>query len=92
MEDLTFESVSRRIHDFIQNTFLANEESETISPDYPLMSTGIIDSVSMLMLINYLEETFDLSIEIHDIDRERFNTITRITGLVLGKSRKSRDK
>ncbi len=77
--------ISTAIRQFIRESFHADDGSGDIGDDFPLLGAGVIDSVSMLMLINYIEDTFDVSFEIDEIVRERFNTIRSITDLVMEK-------
>ena len=74
---------------FVQESFLSEQGTTTLGHDEPLLTSGIIDSVSMVMLINHLEEMFDISFEAHEIDREAFNTVAQIAEQVFRKKRAS---
>jgi acyl carrier protein len=50
--------------------------------DEPLISTGIIDSLMLLQLIDFIEEHFGVSIEDEDIIPENFQTISHIKDLI----------
>ncbi len=60
---------------------LLKGESE-ITYDTALYSSGIMKSMTHLKLINYLERTFDISIEMNKIRIENFNTVNMITDYV----------
>ncbi len=77
--------IQRDIKQFVRENFLQAETTENLPDDYPLLGKGVIDSVSMLMLINYIEETYDISFEVHEIAREEFDTFQHITQQVIGK-------
>jgi acyl carrier protein len=50
-----------------------------------LMTTGILDSVSTLKMVTFLEETFGISVEAHEANEEHLNTVADICELVLSK-------
>lgn len=78
-------TIAATIRAFLIETFQADDGSGSIGDDFPLLGAGVIDSVSMLMMINFIEESFGISFEIDEIARERFNTISAITQLVMEK-------
>jgi acyl carrier protein len=49
------------------------------------MTTGILDSVSTLKMVTFLEETFGISVEAHEANEEHLNTVADICELVLSK-------
>lgn len=82
---MTLDYIKENIHDFVSATFQISDTGADIALDYPLMSSVVIDSVSMLMLINHLEETFGISFDVHEIDRNAFNTIDQMAEQVYKK-------
>ena len=48
----------------------------------PLLSSGIIDSISALELVEFLEKTFHFEFQPHEVDQENLDTITRIEAFV----------
>lgn len=49
-----------------------------ISPDTPLISTGIIDSFHMTALLSLLEERYNLRIDPADVGADNFDTPRQI--------------
>ena len=67
----------------IQEEF--GSESEQIKTDTPLLSSGIIDSISALELVEFLESTFAFEFQAHEVDQENLDTVDRIETFVLSK-------
>jgi acyl carrier protein len=67
---------------YILAEFLPGEDPDNLTPDTPLMSGGILDSLATLKLITFLESEFGVQIEAHEADRENFDTLHAICRLV----------
>lgn len=72
----------KEIKTFILEIFLPGTPENEMADDIKLLDTGIIDSVSMLMLINHLEDTYKIVFDVEEIERDRFNTLKSITDQV----------
>jgi acyl carrier protein len=59
-------------------------ESE-LGRDAPLVSSGRLDSASLVRLATHLERTFGLRIPDRDIDVDHFDTLAMITDYVCGR-------
>ena len=70
------------IHDYLVNE--CNDGIE-ISDDDPIIESGILDSLRVLNLISFLEETFRIEIDLIDIDATQFQSINSIVSLVQSK-------
>lgn len=55
---------------------------EKIEPHIDLMDSGLIDSLSMVMLMVALEDTFNVRIEPQELDVEDFRSVISITNLI----------
>ena len=58
------------------------EEDETIDRETRLIQEGILDSIALLRLVAFLEQTFDIRVPENDLVPERFQTIQSIAGYV----------
>ena len=70
---------------YILEEFLPGEDPSELSDSTPLITDGILDSVSTLKLISFLEEKFDVTFEAHEVDATHLNTIADIANLVHSK-------
>jgi acyl carrier protein len=76
------EDVVGAIHHLILSEFLANEQPEELTAETPLITGGILDSISTLKLVTVLESQFGITIEAHEAGIEHLDSIARIAGLV----------
>ena len=70
---------------YIIEQFLPGESPEALAPDTPLLSSGILDSVSVLKLVMYLKDEYKVEIAAHEVTHDHFETLADIVSLVQGK-------
>jgi acyl carrier protein len=73
------------VKEYILKEFLPGENPDQLTEATPLISGRILDSLSTLKLVAFLEETFGVKIEPHEADVEHLDTIGKIAGLVESK-------
>lgn len=61
------------------------EEFDNLDHDDSLLELGIIDSVKMLELINFIEETFSVKVDEEDLYPENFDSINAIVEYIKSK-------
>jgi acyl carrier protein len=80
------QDISARIHAFVLDTLLADEDPVTLTPQTPLVSSGIIDSLNSLRVGLFLEKTFGIEIAPEELaDPENLESIVAMTRLVMAK-------
>ena len=72
------------ILDYIRKEYLDEEDAEDMQLDEntPLISSGIVDSFSMVSLKRFLEKKYAISIPDDQATPEAFDTVNRIIELV----------
>ncbi len=72
------------ILDYIKNEYLDEEEAEDMKLDEntPLISSGIVDSFSMVSLKRFLEKKYSISIPDAEATPQAFDTVSSIIALV----------
>lgn len=60
-----------------------------ISVDTPLFSSQVLDSLNMVALIAFLEETFGIEVKPMDIAVENFDTVNRMLAYVERRKREN---
>jgi acyl carrier protein len=58
-----------------------------IADDYPLLDSGLIDSVGLFELVSHLEQECGVKIEDEELVPENFRTINDIVAFLNGKRR-----
>ena len=67
-------------------TFLAEkilkQPDRKIAADEPLLSSGLIDSFSLMDVALFVEDTFDVRIEDTELNAETFDNLTQLAALI----------
>jgi len=72
------------ILEYIKDEYLDEEDAEELDldADTPLISSGIVDSFSMVSLKRFLEQKCEISIPEDEATPEAFDTVNSILALV----------
>lgn len=80
------EEVEKILHDYIMQEIAYDQPDLMLTSDIHLVEKGIVDSMDILRLINFIEEQFGFDLAPEDLMIENFSTIDAITQFVLGKT------
>jgi acyl carrier protein len=70
--------VESRIREFISRNLLFSEDGFACGDDASFMDEGIVDSIGVLELVNFVGEHFGVSVEPDDITPENFDSVNRL--------------
>ena len=70
------------IKKFIVNKILFKKNLEIVKDDDPLIGSGMVDSMGLVKLANFLEEQFAIKISRKEMVKENFQTIEAIVGMI----------
>jgi len=70
---------------YILENFLPGEDAKNLKDDTELKESGILDSLSTLKLVTFLEERFGVEFEADDLEAGNLATIESIERLVQSK-------
>jgi len=79
------EPIRDTVRTFILQHFLPGEDPRNLTDDMELKESGILDSLSTLKLVTFLEERFQVEFEANDLDAGNLSTLTNIERLVTDK-------
>lgn len=82
-------SETERIRDFLIEDLHWQGTRSELTEDLPLIENHVIDSMGLLRLVAWLEETYGVEIGDEEVVPANFGTINRIEGLVSGKGRRT---
>ena len=74
---------------FILEHFLPGEDPRNLQDDTELKESGILDSLSTLKLVTFLEEHFKIELEASDLDAGNLSSVASIARLVSAKMTRS---
>jgi acyl carrier protein len=79
------DDTSNAVRQFIMTEFLPGEDPSKLTDSTPLISGGILDSLAILKLVAFLEETFSIEVKPFETGPEYLDTIADISNLVASK-------
>ncbi len=77
--------IQNSVKAYILKEFADEADTGPINADTPLLSSGIIDSISALQLVDFLEKTYSFSFQAHEVDQDNLDTLSRIEAFVRAK-------
>lgn len=69
------------IENYILNELVYGRKNQ-ISPNESLINTGILDSLTLLQLISFIEDQFSVTVEDEDMTPDNFHTINSMSSLI----------
>lgn len=79
------EDIEKVVHGYILNEFLPGEDPRELTARTPLITGGILDSITTLKLVVFLEEHFGITVEAHEAGVEHLDSIGQIARLIAEK-------
>jgi acyl carrier protein len=76
-------SAKQTIRDFLtQNAFYSGLIPQNLADDFPLIDSGVLDSLGVFKLITFLETSFQIQIEVDDLSKGTFGSLIEIDQFV----------
>jgi acyl carrier protein len=76
------EDIAKVVQHFILREFLPGEDPLELTAHTPLITGGILDSISTLKLVVFLEEHFGITVEAYEAGVEHLDTVQQIAALI----------
>jgi acyl carrier protein len=83
------EQTLQAIRSFVEEQFLFYRPESRLTDDESLLHGGVIDSVGVLSLIQFLEDRFGIAIDDDEVVPENLDSIARLTTFVTKKKMKA---
>jgi acyl carrier protein len=77
--------IRNEVREFVARQYLPDASAETVTDTMPLITSGIIDSIGMLGLVDFIESRYAIEFMPREIDVHTLDSIDRIVALVQGK-------
>jgi acyl carrier protein len=84
------EQIRKKVRSFIRDSFLLAAENSDFKAGDSFLERGIIDSTGVLELVNFIEETFSISVEDEELVPENLDSLDRISSYIERKMRYAR--
>ena len=79
------EDIEEAVRGYILKEFLPGEDPNELTDQTPLITGGILDSISTLKLVVFLEENFGITVEAHEAGVDHLDSVRQIVELVAEK-------
>ena len=79
--------IRSKVSAYIHERFVNGSSAKEIGDSTPLISGGIVDSISTMQLVVFLEKEFSFEFKAHEVDRDNLDSIELISSFVLRKVR-----
>lgn len=76
------EETKKLIIDYVKKEYLEEEDEQEVNENTPLISSGIVDSFSMVSLKMFLEKKFSVKIPDEKATTEAFDSVNNIMDLL----------
>ena len=76
--------IETSVRRFLAEEILFEEAQATVDDDRPLLN-GVLDSLGLMQLVAYLEDTFDVTIDDQEMVADNFRTVSSIAALIRSK-------
>lgn len=76
------DEIQQTVHEYILEHFLPGEDPSELTAETPLITGGILDSISTLKLVVFLEDKFGVTVEAHEAGIENLDSIDLISRMI----------
>jgi acyl carrier protein len=80
-------TVSAKLNEFFANKLEINPEELGLNGGADLAETGRLDSLSFLVLINFIKKSFKKTVKLADISEGRLNSFSKIVDFIAGEGK-----
>ncbi len=76
------DEMKKNVLEYIVDEYLDEDEEDEVSFDSPLISSGIVDSFSMVSLKRFVENKYSIKLPDEEATPEAFDTVNSICNLI----------
>ena len=79
------DTIGHQVKQYITEELLPDIEADELEGSTPLIRSGILDSLAILNLRAWIEETFEVGLESRELDFDSFGSLDEIERLIVAK-------
>jgi len=80
------EELIQKLGEYIAKNIL-KQPNRILKPDQPLLSSGLVDSFSVVDISIFVEDTFGVHIDDSELNAETFDTLEALAALIESRSK-----
>jgi acyl carrier protein len=69
----------KELKDFILKELLDKDDLDELDDDQDLLISGLVDSLGVVRMVNFIEQSMDIHVPPEDVTLENFQTVQNIT-------------
>lgn len=73
------------LYNFVLSELIRDPQDVKLEPDTKLLQSGLVDSLNLFMVTNFIEDNYAITIENDEITMEHFETLQAMESFVLRK-------
>lgn len=77
--------IETKIKDYIAKNLLFSEEGYTYADDVSFLQEGIIDSLGVMELVEFVQKEFGIKVEQTEVTPENFDSVAKLAAFVKAK-------
>ncbi len=82
-----FEEIKSEVKAYILEEFLPGEAPSALTDSTQLITHGVLDSLATLKLVSFIEKTYGVSVDAHEVNIDYLNTLPDIVKLIQAKTK-----
>lgn len=79
------DTIRRDVRQHILEQYLDGASPDELADDTPLITGGILDSISTVMLVSFLEKQYGVEFQAHEMGVDHLDTVDQIVSTVKSK-------
>ena len=77
--------INAKIRDFIAHNLLFSDNGFGYDDNASFLQEGIVDSVGVMDLVSFVEETFAVTVDDHEITPDNFDSVNKLAQYICSK-------
>jgi len=79
--------IKKAVRAFLVDNFMFRGEIDKLPDSSSLVKAGILDSVGILLLISFMEDTYDMKVSDDEVEPENLESVDNITAFIERKAK-----
>lgn len=79
------DSIERDVKTFLEENFILDGDANALDPEESLTELGVLDSMGVLEVIMFIEQTYGIEIPDEDTLPENLDSVSRIVSYIRGR-------
>lgn len=74
--------IREKLKDYIAQNLLFSDDGFQYDDDVSFLEEGIVDSIGVLELVAFVDESFGVEVEDHEVTPDNFDSINKLTSYI----------